>query len=423
MKSMRLAVFVSALAVLACSGQSVPTGSAPAQTGQPTSAATPTATAVPTATPTALATATAEPSLATPSPSEAPASPTASAEASPTPTVTATGLIEVVGGAGSDAPANGLAFASVRLQRPTAIAFAADGTMWVVDSNGGLLLHVLADGSLADVTAGLVAPSGVTVTTDGKVYIGERGNYRVDRYNGHGGIDVVGGDEHFPGSGGDGGPLSKANFSQPTQVLSDEAGNIYINDLFNEKIRWVDADTNIIDRVAGNGTAGFSGDDGPAIDAQISAPAASVVDAGGTQLLIGDSRNMRLRRVDLASGIIKTIGGTGSGSTVRFDPNLTAAQAPLIHLSALALDGAGNIYLPVQWGDLGLMIERLDPTGHLTPLGGGGTTAVAAGVAPQNMFLGDVLCLAVNPESGDVLFCSPDGHIYNMPGAAIVAGP
>ena len=422
MKGLRRAVVAGTLLVSACStAPATPTPAAPtatptaAATAGPTQAATPTPTstelATATAEATATATATVEPSVGSPSPS-------ASASAS----AAVGGLVESVAGGGTDAPANGLPIASVALQRPVAIAFGSDGTWWVVDANAGLLLHVLADGTLADVTGDLGTPSGVTVTPVGKVYLSERSNYRVSSYNGHGGVDVAGGDEHLSGSSGDGGPFNKALFSQPTQVVSDGAGNLYINDLFNEKIRWVDATTNVVDRIAGNGTTGFSGDDGPAKDAQINRPLSLAVDGGGTRLVLGDGGNARLRSVDLSTGEISTIGGTGSGSAVAFDPTLTATQTPLIHVSALAFDNGGNIYLPVAWGDLGLTIERLAPDGTLTRLVGGGANA-GAGSGPLDTQLGDVLCLGVNPANGDLLYCTPDSHIYNVPGAAAVAGP
>jgi trimeric autotransporter adhesin len=337
--------------------------------------------------------------------------PSGSASAPP-----ASGEIQVIAGGGPDAPANGLAATAVRLLRPLDVAFDPDGTLWIVDGNAALLLHVLADGTLADVTAGALNPSGVTVTPNGTVYIGDRGNYRIDSYDGQGGLDVVAGDTHFPGSSGDGGPFGQALFSQPTDIVSDAAGNLYINDLFNEKVRWVDAETNIIDRLAGNGTAGFSGDGGPARDAQINAPQALAVDRDGTQLLIADTRNQRLRRVDLIGGTIETIAGTG-GPSGTFDPALTAASVSLARLSALALDGAGNIYLPLFWGDKGLVIERLAPDGQLTLVAGGGTTT-SGGVAPLEFLIQDVLCLEVNPATGDLLFCAPDGHIYSVPAVA-----
>lgn len=306
------------------------------------------------------------------------------------------------------------------MQRPTDLAFDPDGSIWLVDGNAGMLIHILADGTLADVSSGLLGPSGVTVVPDGTVFVSDRANYRIVTYDGNGGFDVAGGDLHVSGASGDGGQFKRALFAQPLDLTSDGAGNLYIDDMFNQKVRWVDADTQVIDRLAGTGTAGFSGDGGPARDAQVNSPHAIAADAGGSQLLIADSVNQRLRRVDLATGQIDTIAGK-DGQTGPYDPTLGANDVPLTRLIAVALDGSGNIYLPVFWGDKGLTLERLDPSGQLTLVAGGGTTT-AAGVAPLDFAFRDILCLATDPASGDVLVCSPDGAVYRLP-AAPIAGP
>jgi sugar lactone lactonase YvrE len=300
------------------------------------------------------------------------------------------------------------------------MAFGPDGTLWIVDGNLGVLLHVLADGTLADVTSGMLGPAGVTVTPDGTVYVSDRGNWRIVSYNGHGGLDVVAGDSHFSGSSGDGGAFGHALFAQPLDLTSDAAGNLYIDDAFNQKIRWVDVETNVIDRLAGTGTAGFSGDGGPALEAEISTPQAIAVDVDGTELLIADSANVRLRRVDLITGQIDTIAGTGGGS-VSYDPTLKGSTLPLGRIAAVAVDGGGNIYLPVFWGNMGLTLMRLDATDALTLLAGGG--AGGPGSPPLQFALPDVLCIVPNPQTGDLLLCGSDGKIYNVPGAGTAAGP
>ena len=421
--SKRFGVILIVAAVIAgCSSTTAPTSTAAPTTpsGSPTAAATTPAavTPAPTATPGASATATAT-GATTPSPSEPAA--TSSATASASPSAAAGAPVEIVIGGGTETPANGLAASAVKLQRPTDVAFDPDGTIWLVDGNAGLLIHVLADGTLADVSGGLLGPSGVTVVPDGTVYVSDRSNWRIVTYDGSGGFDVAAGDLHQSGASGDGGPFKRALFAQTMDLTSDGAGNLYIDDLFNQKIRWVDADTDVIDRLAGTGTAGFSGDAGPAKDAQVSSPRAIAADAGGSQLLIGDSANQRLRRVDLATGQIDTIAG-GDGVPGHFDPLLGGSDIPLTRLSAVALDDAGNIYLPVFWGDLGLTLERLDPSGQLTLVAGGGTTT-AGGVAPLDFAFGDILCLATDPSTGDVLACSPDGVVYRLPAAPPVAGP
>jgi sugar lactone lactonase YvrE len=266
----------------------------------------------------------------------------------------------------------------------------------------------------------MLGPAGVTVTPDGTVYVSDRGNYRIVSYNGHGGLDVAAGNLHQSGSSGDGGAFGHALFAQPLDLASDGAGNLYIDDAFNQKVRWVDVETNVIDRLAGTGTAGFSGDGGPALDAEISTPQAIAVDVDGTELLIADSANVRLRRVDLITGRIDTIAGTGGGS-VNYDPNLKGSTLPLGRIAAVAVDGAGNIYLPVFWGNMGLTLMRLDASDALTLLAGGGTGS--AGSPPLQFALPDVLCLVPNPQTGDLLLCGSDGRIYNIPGAATVAGP
>ena len=274
-------------------------------------------------TPGASATATA---ATTPSPSEPVATPSATASASASPA--AGEAVEIVIGGGTQTPANGLEASAVRLQRPTDIAFDPDGSIWLVDGNAGTLIHVLADGTLADVAGGLLGPSGVTVMPDGTVYVSDRANWRIVTYDGNGGFDVAAGDLHQSGASGDGGPFKRALFAQTMDLTSDGAGNLYIDDLFNQKIRWVDAGTNVIDRLAGTGTAGFSGDAGPARDAQVSSPRAIAADAAGSQLLIGDSANQRRRRVDLASGQIDTIAG-GDGVPGHYDATLGGTDIPL----------------------------------------------------------------------------------------------
>jgi hypothetical protein len=123
--------------------------------------------------------------------------------------------------------------------------------------------------------------------------------------------------------------------------------------------------------------------------------------------------------VDLATGQIASIGGGGQSGP--FDPLLTASQVTMDHISAVALDPAGNIYLPLFWGDKGLLIERMTPTGELSVVAGGGAQAVG-GVSTSAFQVSGVLCLAVNPLSGEVMVCTPDGHVYRIP-APPLAGP
>jgi sugar lactone lactonase YvrE len=112
------------------------------------------------------------------------------------------------------------------------------------------------------------------------------------------------------GFAGDGGPADKALLNGPFDVCFDRAGNLYFSDTFNNRIRRVDAKTGVISTVAGNGEKGFSGDGGPATKAALNEPYGVVVDRAGN-LYIADRLNRRVRKVNAVSGVISTLAGTG----------------------------------------------------------------------------------------------------------------
>ena len=116
------------------------------------------------------------------------------------------------------------------------------------------------------------------------------------------------------------------------------------------------------------------GDGGPAKDAQLQRPAAVEVDADGSTLYIADTRNERLRAVDLTTGTITTIAGFG-GPAVAYDPALIGLQTPTPQLNTIALDGAGNLYMVVPYTDLGRIVMRMAPDGTMTRVAGGGACA------------------------------------------------
>jgi hypothetical protein len=327
-----------------------------------------------------------------------------------------------VAGGGSETPHNGIAATSALLARTTGVAIASDGSFWVVDSNLSLIFHILADGTISDMATGLYGPEGVAVAPDGTVYIADRQNYRIATLDGSGGVKKVAGNLLRSGFSGDGGLASKALLWLPYDVATDASENVYIADSANQRIRMIDAATLKIHTIAGNGTFGYTGDGGPAVDAQIYGPQAIAVDDGGAVLLIADTSNARLRRVDLTTGIISTIAGT-DGSAVNYNPLLTGLQTPLTRISALAMDAAGNAYFPVFYGDLGPNIMRLDQAGAMTRVAGGGRST-ALGSAPLDWQLPDVLGLAINRVNGDLYVCGSDGQVHVAPGvAAVVIGP
>ncbi|MFI1184607.1 hypothetical protein ACH4UT_34515 [Streptomyces sp. NPDC020799] len=141
------------------------------------------------------------------------------------------------------------------------------------------------------------------------------------------------------GFGGDGGPAIAAQLNAPDGMAVD-AGSLYVADCFNNRVRKVDLGTGIITTFAGTGTAGFGGDGGPAIAASLSAPEGLVIWAGS--LYITDQGNNRVRRVDLATGIITTFAGTG---TVGFGGDGGPAIAAQLNTPrGMAVDEEGNVY-------------------------------------------------------------------------------
>ncbi|MDF1592253.1 MAG: hypothetical protein P1P89_12110 [Desulfobacterales bacterium] len=219
------------------------------------------------------------------------------------------------------------------------------------------------DGGLAT-QARLNAPRGVAVDAAGNLYIADTKNHRIRKVDTNGIIATIAGRScgYYGGYSGDGGPATQACLNNPSRVVADASGNLYIADTYNHCIRKVDT-SGIITTVAGNGNYGFNGDGGPATQAQLYYPSGVAVDVAGN-LFIADLRNYRIRKVD-TNGIITTVAGTGiegySGD------GGVATQAKLHYLSDVALDVSGNIYITTY-----KRIRKIDNTGIITTVAGNG---------------------------------------------------
>ena len=175
----------------------------------------------------------------------------------------------------------------------------------------------------------------------------------------------------FAGTGvsadtGDNGPATSARLGNPQGLAVDTLGNLYIADSLEHVVRKVDATTKIITRVAGNGIASYSGDNALATNATLNTPSGITVDAAGN-LYIADSGNNRVRKVDAVSGLITTMAGPGSGSLADGGP---AVSATLSNPSDVALDSAGNLYIADTYNN---RIRKVDLSGTITTVVGGGT--------------------------------------------------
>ncbi len=216
---------------------------------------------------------------------------------------------------------------------------ATDGTIATVAGSGSQ--GYSGDGGLA-IAAALYDPSGVAVDAENNIYIADDGNGRIRKIIPNGQITTVAGTGSF-GFGGDGGPATKATFSGPIAVAVDLAGNLYIADAGNGRIRRVALDGTIT-TVAGTGAdSGDLGDGGLAINARLSAPNGVAVDPAGN-LYIADTGDSRIRRV-ATDGTITTVAGNGVTFAYSGDGGL-AINASITYPFGVAVDAAANIYFP-----------------------------------------------------------------------------
>lgn len=221
------------------------------------------------------------------------------------------GTITTVAGTGTEGyTADGAPAVTAALHAPTALAVAADGTVYVVEYGGGRVRKILPSGTLVTVagqeydgfngdgipaaSAQLDSPSGVAVDAAGNVYISDTDNNRIRRVGTDGIITTIAGTGAY-GFGGDGGPATAAQFNGAFGVAVDAAGNVYFADLYNYRVRKI-VPGSLITTVAGSGDNGFSGDLGVATAARLNSPTGIAVDAAGT-LYVADTANNRIRKV------------------------------------------------------------------------------------------------------------------------------
>ena len=307
--------------------------------------------------------------------------------------VDAAGVISTVAGAGTRGYGGDGGAATEAQLGPRGVALDGAGNLYIADQNNhrirkvdaaGVISTVAGDGTRGSggdggpaVAAQLDLPNGVALDGLGNLYIADTGNHRIRKVDAAGVISTVAGDGEVGfgagGYGGDGGPATAAQLSFPRGVAVDGAGNLYIADSSNNRIRKVDA-AGVISTVAGSGEVGFGeggygGDGGPAVAAQLDWPIGVAVDGAGN-LYIADYLNHRIRKVD-AAGVISTVAGDGTrgygevgfgevgfGEGGFGGDGGPAVAAQLNRPAGVALDGAGNLYIADSGND---RIRRLTP--------------------------------------------------------------
>jgi sugar lactone lactonase YvrE len=220
-------------------------------------------------------------------------------------------------------------------------------------------------------------PYGLVIGPDGALYFCEIGSHRIRRLDLKSRrISTVAG-TGTKGYSGDGGPALAANLNEPYEVRFDRAENMYFAEMQNHIVRRVDAHTKIITTIAGTGQPGFSGDGGPAAKAALRQPHSIAFDAQ-QNLLICDIGNLRIRRVDLKTGIIETWSGTGEKKPTPDDSPI--ADTPLNGPRAITSDPEGNLYLVLREGNA---VFKIDPRANrIHHIGGTGETGYTGDGGP-----------------------------------------
>jgi hypothetical protein len=188
------------------------------------------------------------------------------------------------------------------------------------------------------------------------------------------------------GYAGDGGAATAAKLYKPSGLYVDGTGSVFVADYYNHRIRKIDGTTGIISTIAGNGTLGFDGDGGSCMGAKLNTPSGITRDAAGNWY-IGDKTNNRIRKID-AAGIITTIGGK---DTVGYSGDGGAATlAKLKQPTSVQVDAANNVYF-VDYGNN--RIRKISPAGVITNYAGAGIGSTGDGgpaTAATFSFMSDI---------------------------------
>ena len=320
-------------------------------------------------------------------------------------------MTTVAGDGGTRTPSggNGDPATGVSLGTPGSVAVDSSGKLYIADFQedrvwvvaNGVISAFAGNGGLAVPDWQQFVPAGVAAGSDGSVYIADSGKQRVLQVSA--GIVTVIAGRGSPSPEGDGGPAIHAQLYMPSGVAADSSGNLYIADTGNNVIRMVSQGA--IPTVAGNGTAGYGGDGGPAPSAQLASPVAVAVDGSGN-LYIADAGNYAIRKV--SGGVITTVAESPAA------PYPGCTPAP----TAVAADSAGAVYFNAYCEYLASRGPGLGSqwysVGGTYKIQSGSSAALISGCG------GRVYGLAVD-SSGD-LFCSPSsasGTVDEVSGGAM----
>lgn len=296
------------------------------------------------------------------------------------------------------------------IERPTSVALDSKGNLYIANEQiprvrmvtpKGIITTVVGtdstdvqDGDRPASETNLSNAYGIATDLDDNLYVLSRGHAKIFRI----GADGIA--RHIAGTGesgfsGDGGPALKAQINYSNHLVADSTGNLFIADTANHRVRKISTD-GIITTVAGTGKSGFSGDGGPALEAELGAPAAIAIDADGN-LYIAEFFNHRIRKI-ATDGTISTIAGTGtSGFNGDGQP---ALESQIGEPTGVAVDPAGYVYISDQ---VNMRVRVVTPSGIMHTVAGTGIQGHTGDGGPAK---------EAQTSNPDIIAFGPNGNLF-----------
>ncbi len=271
----------------------------------------------------------------------------------------------------------------------------------------GLAQNASSPAIILVVGEGLNEPFAIDFDTRGHIFIVEHEGHRISMFDRNSGrLSRLAG-TGTPGLAGDDGPAAEAQLNAPHHALVGPDGNLYVADTLNFCVRKIDLhnDSHVISRVAGTGQKGFSGDGGRALEAQFGGIYA--IAFRDRLLYIDDLDNRRIRTVNLDTGIVSTVAGNGEkGVPQEGEP---ARTQPLLDPRAVAVDGKGNIYILERNGHV---LRMVDTAGRIhTVAGSGEQGATRDDCAARDAKMNGPKSIVMDRDGESVLIADTENHV------------